>query len=229
MSFKLFDLITHEPQPEWLGAFIVSFCFQEDLGNSEDFIHGSNRVRQRQCPGFHLKVHILKLQCYRFTLRKKLEKKRHLLRQFCLLRNSFLSISMKDNILWRIIHKRKNRTVKSIWLICHNTLCEKLAIKRFHCNVISSHGDICKVDRSPCCLPNGPPFPPAMMVTQAGGWWWCQAIQFFFLLIHSGMYSFRSLCVIWLGVTGMLSISIRISPMHASLFLVITQRHPVQI
>lgn len=70
MSFQLFDLITHEPQPEWLGAFIVSFCFQEGLGNSEDFIHGSNRVWQRQCPGFHLKVHILKLQCYCFTLRK---------------------------------------------------------------------------------------------------------------------------------------------------------------
>lgn len=145
--------------------------------------------------------------------------KEKLLRQFRLLRVSFLSISMNDAVLRTVIHKRKNRTVKSIWLICHNTLCEKLAIKRFHCNVISSHGDICKVDRSPCCLPNGPPFPPAMIVTQAGGWWRCQAIQFFFLLIHSGMYSFRSLCAIWLGVTGMLSISIRISSMLACCFL----------
>lgn len=51
------------------------------------------------------------------------------------------------------------------WLICQNALCEKLATKSFHSNVIISHGDISKADRSPCCLLNGPPFPPAIKAT----------------------------------------------------------------
>lgn len=47
----------------------------------------------------------------------KIEKKtfkEKLLRQFRLLRVSFLSISMNDAVLRTVIHKRKNGTVKSI-------------------------------------------------------------------------------------------------------------------
>lgn len=71
MQVKLPDLITHEPQSKWQGAFIVSFCFQEVLSNSKDLIHCSNSIRQRQRPGFHLKLHILELQCHGFTLKGK--------------------------------------------------------------------------------------------------------------------------------------------------------------
>lgn len=71
MSVVLLDLITHEPQPEWLGAFVVSLRFQQVLGNSKDFLGSCNRIWQRQCPRFHLKVDVLKLQCYRLALKKK--------------------------------------------------------------------------------------------------------------------------------------------------------------
>lgn len=73
MSVILLYLITHEPQSEWLGAFIVSFRFQQVLSNSKDLIHCSNSIRQRQRPGFHLKIHVLKLQCYCFTLQENEE------------------------------------------------------------------------------------------------------------------------------------------------------------
>lgn len=71
MSVILLDLITHEPQPEWLGAFVVSLRFQQVLGNSKDFLGTCNRIRQRQCPRFHLEIDVLKLQRYSLALKKK--------------------------------------------------------------------------------------------------------------------------------------------------------------
>lgn len=71
MSVVLLDLITHESQLEWLGAFVVSLRFQQVLGNSKDFLGSCNRICQRQCPRFHLEVDVLKLQCYRLALKKE--------------------------------------------------------------------------------------------------------------------------------------------------------------
>ena len=115
MQVKLLDLITHEPQSEWQGAFIVSFCFQEVLSNSEDLVHCSNSIRQRQRPGFHLKLHILKLQCHGFTLQKenKIFKIVMIMPIHCLTTSKLKAQSMTLN------GRATNRRKEGICVICH--------------------------------------------------------------------------------------------------------------
>lgn len=59
---------THEPQPEPLRTDILYLGFQQILGGSKNLLRSGDSAGQRTSPALHLKLHVLQLQRYRFTL-----------------------------------------------------------------------------------------------------------------------------------------------------------------
>ena len=60
--------ITHEPQPQRLGADAVDLRLQEVLGDGKDLLGRGQGARLRLRSALHLKVDVLQLQSHRLTL-----------------------------------------------------------------------------------------------------------------------------------------------------------------